>query len=240
MKNSNIDLHPLILAGGLGTRLKSVSENTPKCLVPIANRPFVYYLLDQLQNQGLKRATLCSGIHTDSFIRVFKSIPYPHFDISFADETSPLGTGGAIKNACKLIPENLILVMNGDTYLHFDLPALIKFHLEKRACASMIVAMTSTTESGEVTINHQGEVLSFRRVDSLTTGHVNCGVYLINKDFFIKKTESLSAFSLERDFLEHLDKGELFAFTNPTIFYDIGTPERLERFRKALPDIIEE
>ena len=235
MKNSNLDLHTVILAGGLGTRLKPVSAAIPKCLIPINDRPFLYYLLDQLVAQGIRRVTLCSGIHSETFQQIFTNHPYPHLDITFAAESTPLGTGGALKSACYPIKEKKILVMNGDTYLHFDLQALAKFHQEKKAQVSMVVAMTSATESGIVTINQQSEVLDFRRAENASTALVNCGVYVMERDFFIKHTENLSVFSLENDFLEKLGTNQLYAFINSSNFFDIGTPERLEIFKTRQP-----
>ena len=117
-------MEAIILAGGLGTRLRSRLTDVPKAMAPIAGRPFLEYLLDRLAAAGAGRVILSIG-HLRQVI--LDQIPenYKGVQITFVPEESPLGTGGAIRQALSHAHEASVLVMNGDTYADLDYSAML-------------------------------------------------------------------------------------------------------------------
>lgn len=124
-----------VLCGGLGTRLRSViGESLPKCLAPVAGRPFLLYVLDQLISHGVQKVVLCTGHGHTSFYdalgwsKVCWEVVFTYrggLDIHASREREPLGTGGALKNALPLFNSDPVLVLNGDTYLRFNLGKIL-------------------------------------------------------------------------------------------------------------------
>src|SRR5437870_1488543 len=117
----------VVLAGGMGTRLRSVVADRPKVLAPVAGRPFLTYLLDQIAGAGIERVVLSTGHLAEQFASVIGD-HYRSIQIVYAHEERPLGTGGAIRFACGFTDADQILVMNGDSYCDTDLSAYIDWH----------------------------------------------------------------------------------------------------------------
>ncbi|GAC1388978.1 MAG: hypothetical protein NVSMB45_18830 [Ginsengibacter sp.] len=106
----------VILAGGLGTRLRSVVSDVPKCMAPVKGVPFLKYIIDRLIKQGINRIIFSVGYKSE-VIANFLLENYKHFDYVLAQEAEPLGTGGAIKLACSFARDLNVMVLNGDTCL---------------------------------------------------------------------------------------------------------------------------
>ena len=128
LDSSNIDT--VILAGGLGTRLKSVLNDKPKCLAPINGKPFIDILLDYCIKQGFKRFILCVGYLKEQIIEYLNN--RSDCEIIFSEEDEPLGTAGAIKNSEPFIKSDPILIMNGDSFINVqDIVMLINIILNQ-------------------------------------------------------------------------------------------------------------
>src|SRR5215469_10396559 len=128
----------ILLCGGAGLRLRSVTGNAPKGLAHVAGRPFLELLLRQLHRHGLERAVLAVGhlgdvIHSHFGERAFG------LDLAYSVESFPLGTGGALRNAVGLINSQHVLVMNGDSYTDADFCRFVADHCEARADASVLL-----------------------------------------------------------------------------------------------------
>src|SRR5690349_5423159 len=123
-----MDVTAIILAGGKGTRLREVVADRPKVLAPVAGRPFIAYLLDQLERADVRHVVLSTGYMAEQFADL---IGYKHngVTIEYAQEESPLGTGGAIKYAAEKADSPHILVMNGDSYFDADLVGYKAWHV---------------------------------------------------------------------------------------------------------------
>ena len=125
IKNSQVTA--LILAGGLGTRLRKYFPNNPKVMAPINNRPFIYQLLDILEKARIKKVIIGTGYLADKIENVIGG-SYKDLNIIYSREEKPLGTGGAVKLAGKKISTQYTLVINGDSYVEFDYNLLLSSH----------------------------------------------------------------------------------------------------------------
>src|SRR6185295_19328594 len=122
-------LAAIVLAGGMGTRLRAVVADRPKVLAPVAGRPFLTYLLDQIVEAGIRRVVLSTGYLAEQFAPVIGE-RYRDLEILYAREDEPLGTGGAIRFAGELADAGQLLVMNGDSYCDANLRAYSDWHLQ--------------------------------------------------------------------------------------------------------------
>jgi NDP-sugar pyrophosphorylase family protein len=119
----------IILAGGLGTRLQHLVPDLPKALAPINGRPFLEYMLEYLITQKVEHFIFAVS-HKKEELKKYLSINYPQLKISYAEEETPLGTGGAILNAIDLVKSNAFFVFNADTYFPIDINSLEIFAIE--------------------------------------------------------------------------------------------------------------
>ena len=215
----------IILAGGLGTRLRSVDPDLPKSLVDIAGRPFLYYLINYLRIQGVNRFIFSLGYKADLIISYLKE-HFPTLDYSFIIEDEPLGTGGAINLALVHAKNSDVLVCNGDSLFKVNLNELWKFHEHKQSlCTVALKYMTHFDRYGVVETDANSKILSFKEKQYYKEGFINGGTYLLNKDFFTSLNWS-SRFSFEKDFLEqYTGSGNFYGFKSEGYFIDIGIPE---------------
>lgn len=217
----------LILAGGLGTRLRSVVSDRPKVLAEVRGRPFLSYWLDSLAAQGFSDVVLCSGYLSDQVERCFGSRHGP-LRLRHSVENRPLGTGGALRLALPMIRTPFVLVLNGDSYCDVDLGAFCKTHIERRAEASMVLRYEEDTRRfGRVTLGPDGRLESFlEKSDVRRAGWINAGVYLLPGERIAAVPEGRPV-SLERDLLPGWLAGGIHGFPSSGRFIDIGTPESL-------------
>ena len=224
----------IILAGGLGTRLRSVVADKPKCMAPVSGKPFLHYLIDFLQKQGIENFIFSVG-YMYEVIEEYLKQSYPPLNYSLSLEKEPLGTGGAIKLACKKTSEKNVLVCNGDTLYKIDCNKLSQFHEEKKAaCSLTLKPMIDFDRYGVVELNEDQSIKSFKEKQFYHSGLINGGVYALNAEEFIKE-EFPERFSFEKDFLEkkvHVpnnERSKLYGIIQDKYFIDIGIPEDYER-----------
>jgi len=219
------DITAVILAGGLGTRLRSVFSDRPKVLAEVLGRPFLTYLLDQLSSTGIRKVILCTGYMGDKVQEVYGEM-YKSLHLFYSQEDEPLGTGGALRLALPLIKSNSVLVMNGDSYIHADLSSYARwfFHIDRNA--SLLLARVSDIRRyGMVRVEKDESVSAFEEKEKAKgAGWINAGVYLM-KTLLLKSIPSGKAFSLEREFFPSLVGNGLFGYQCKVRFIDIGTPE---------------
>jgi NDP-sugar pyrophosphorylase family protein len=227
---NNAKLEAVILAGGLGIRLRHVLSDRPKILAPIGNRPFLDHLLEALVTAGVTRVLLCLGHLADKVISHLCDTP-PPLPVSWVIEKEPLGTGGALRLALPHIEAHQALVMNGDTWIGFDLPGLLRTMVHNPALGAVVYAeVNDVTRYGRLEIDADGFVQAFLEKDTNYHGGgaINGGIYLLTKKLLEHLGEN-NAVSLERDFLERLPPRSLLAYKAHGSFIDIGTPEDLVR-----------
>ena len=219
----------IILAGGLGTRLRSVVEERPKSMALINEKPFLEYLLDYLISQHIQKFILSVG-YKSAFIESHFGNTYKGAKIVYVYEETPLGTGGAVKKALEEVDAEYTLVTNGDTLFLVEIAPFFQQHLRTKASISLALKpMKDFDRYGTVKASSEGKVLQFQEKKYQKEGLINGGMYLFNRAAF-DPFELEEKFSLEKDFFEkHLEELALYAWMCDSYFLDIGIPEDYEK-----------
>ena len=224
-----MELAAVVLAGGMGTRLRSVVADLPKVLAPVAGRPFLTYLLDQIADAGIQRVVLSTGHMAEQFDSVIGD-RYRDIEIVYAQEGQPLGTGGAIRFACGFADADQLLVMNGDSYCDADLSSYIDWHVDGANDVSLMLAkVNDSSRYGTVEIDAGGRITAFieKRPES-TPGYINAGLYLFRRAMLEQFPSGPS--SIERDvFPIWLRERSMMGWVTEAEFIDIGIPSDYER-----------
>ena len=212
----------VVLAGGKGTRLRSAVADLPKCLAPVAGRPFLDALADHLEEAGFDHIILSLGYRHEA-VEAWAAKRRSGARITCVVESEPLGTGGGVRLALRQAGEPDVFILNGDTFFGVDYAAMATFHREKDALATLALKpMRNFDRYGEVTCDAQGRITAFHEKRPCTSGLVNGGVYLLRRDALETMPER---FSLERDCFEPLaGSGRLAGFRSEGYFIDIGIP----------------
>jgi D-glycero-alpha-D-manno-heptose 1-phosphate guanylyltransferase len=216
----------MILAGGLGTRLRAMVADRPKPMAEVGGRPFITFLLDQLLRSGFRRAVLCVG-HLGEYVPAVLGHSYGTLELVYSYEQTALGTGGALRNAAGLVHENDVLAMNGDSFCDVDLRALDGIHRLRSGEATLAVLWQSDRHrAGAVRVDDDGRVIGFESRPSVPApGLINAGVYMLRRDA-LNLIEPGRKVSLEDELFPTLvERRELFAWRVDARFIDIGTPE---------------
>jgi len=224
----------IILAGGQGTRLRSVVSDMPKCMAPVTGKPFLFFVIEHFKKQGIDKFIFSLGYKYE-MIEAWVQEQYPQLQIQFSIEEEPLGTGGAIKLACSLATEKNVLILNGDTLFKIDANKLSAFHnLYGADCTLSLKPMQQFDRYGVVEINNGHSIASFKEKQQYETGLINGGVYALNIAGFLQ--EDLPAkFSFEKDYLEkYYNKRKMFGLVQDAYFIDIGIPEDYKRAQNEL------
>jgi len=220
----------LILAGGFGSRLKSVTGDLPKPLVAVNGQPFILYMLDDWYYQGVREFVFLLHYHAQLFSS-FLTTPaiqsrYKDARITFICEDEPLGTGGAVKHALEKLTINTdFLLANADTWCRADLHQLSASQVPTIG----IAFMQDTSRFG--TVHFEGNMVTefIEKADAGQPGWVSAGLYHLSNQIF--STIGCSNFSLERDVLPVLVKQRLLRKqTISSDMIDIGVPDDFYRF----------
>jgi NDP-sugar pyrophosphorylase family protein len=216
----------VLLVGGKGERLKSVVHDRPKPMANVGGRPFVERILLLLQAQSVRRVVFCTAYMAAKIEDYFSDGKRWNMEFVYSRETSPLGTGGAVRRALSHLRLDRFFVLNGDSYCPADLRRLESEHLLRNARATLwCVRMEDCSRYGSVEINPDGAVRAFREKTSLNRpGIVNAGVYLLEREA-LEAIPDGSVVSLETDFFPSLIGHGLFAVVGDNSLLDIGTPE---------------
>ena len=215
----------VILCGGLGTRLQSVLIGRPKSMAEIAGRPFLEWLLLALRRQGVTRVTLATGHLGEQLRDHLGTGAELGVRLTYSQEDTPLGTGGALRLALEQTPGDRILVLNGDTYCRLDLDRLLTAHVDSRARATLQLAFVDdTSRYGTVQATDSGLVTAFAEKRGGAPGWVSAGVCLLERSVLTDLTPG-TAFSIEADLLPRLAGDGLRALAGSGPFVDIGTPD---------------
>lgn len=222
-KNNISDIDTVILAGGLGTRLQPVLKDKPKCLAPIDGIPFIDILLADCIKQGLQRFIICVGYLKEQVIEHL--CKRNDCIIVFSEEDTPLGTGGALKNAESYIKSDPVLVMNGDSYVKYNINDFINWHFQNDIASVLLTFVQETVSFGLVNISKDDKILDFKeKIISTGSGWVNAGQYLLGKKL-INNIPINVKYSLEKQLFPMIaSAGRLKGFKCNGNLIDIGTP----------------
>jgi len=224
----------IILAGGMGTRLKSVVKDIPKPMAIVAGHPFLRYLIEYLSRFDVSNVIFATGYKSEIIEDWVKRHNFG-FKSQFSVENQPLGTGGAIKKAAELSGSKNICVLNGDTFFDVDLKALEAAYAKARTPVCMALKpMQNFDRYGNVELDTHGRVVAFKEKEFCAKGQINGGVYMLNTSILFDKLPE--KFSLENDvFKSAAQNGKVTGFFSDGYFIDIGIPEDYARADRELP-----
>lgn len=231
----------LILAGGLGTRLRPVFDSGPKSMAPVGGRPFLEYLMLQISRAGFRDVLLCVGYGRTQVEEWAGEGKKWGLRIRYSVEPKPLGTAGAVKLATELIDSEAFLVFNGDSFLSLDLRELVQEHFRCQEWATIALARVhDATRYGTVVLNPEGKITAFLEKheahvdDSSPSQLINGGIYVFNK-MILNLIPEMTAVSLEREVFPQLVAKGVKGFTTDGYFIDIGLPDDFKRAQTELP-----
>lgn len=218
----------IVLAGGFGTRLAHVVPDVCKPMAPVAGRPFLRFIMDQLAAAGFDRVVVADGYRREQ-IEGFFGPEYRGTAIEYSPEVTPLLTGGAVKRALSRCESDWVFVLNGDTWLDVDFAAMEAAAAVAPENASAVIAvkrMRDFERYGTVDVDACGALTAFHEKRPCEEGLINAGVYLLRRDALDGMPDK---FSLESDYFERVvGDGELLAVECAGGFIDIGVPEDYE------------
>lgn len=217
----------IVLAGGFGTRLAHVVPDVCKPMAPVAGRPFLRFIMDQLA-AGFDRVVVADGYRREQIEGFFGSA-YRGMAIEYSPEETPLLTGGAVKRALNSCQSDWVFVLNGDTWLDVDFEAMEAAAVDAPEGVSSVIAvkrMRDFERYGTVDVDAGGSLTAFHEKRPCEEGLINAGVYLLRRGALNDMPEK---FSLESDYFERVvGDGALRAVECSGGFIDIGVPEDYE------------
>lgn len=216
----------IVLAGGLGTRLREVVNDKPKCMAEVNGKPFLYYLFYWLEGKHIEKVILSLGYMSEKVLYwVEKERKNFNFSIDYVLEKEPLGTGGGIKLALTKTTSKDILILNGDTFFDIDLVSFYDFHLKRQASISLALKPLSMF-SRYGTVEIKDDIITrFNEKKFCEQGLINGGIYLLNQEC-INFDAFSQKFSFEKDVLEkQVNNKTLYGQVFNSYFIDIGIPE---------------
>ena len=226
----------IVLCGGAGLRLRSVTGDGPKSMASVAGRPFLELLLRQLRRYGFPHAIMAVGYRKE-VIREHFGAEALGVRLTYAEELEPLGTGGAVQNASAFVTSDAALVMNGDSYTDVDLRALVEQYAASGADASMVVVPADGREDcGSVFAEAEGKLTAFsEKGRPAGAPYINAGIYLVSRAL-LETIPAGQQVSLERELLPRWlkENRKIRAFFARSSCVDIGTPERFQQAQEAL------
>src|SRR5215210_8138257 len=223
-------MQAVILVGGLGTRLRPITYDVPKALVPLRNRPFMGYMLDFLRSGGLDGAVLSLGYLPTPIQEYLAECDLNGFSVDYAVEDSALGTAGGIKNTGRYLRDDgPVVAVNGDELSGLDLRRLIEQHESSGALATItLTSAEDPTDYGLVEVDHDMVVHRFIEkpaADEVTSSLVNAGIYVLEPEV-LDMIPFGQEVSIEREVFPQLQaEGRLRAYVSSSYWRDIGTPK---------------
>jgi D-glycero-alpha-D-manno-heptose 1-phosphate guanylyltransferase len=231
-------IEAIVLAGGQGTRLRGIVHDLPKPMADIAGRPFLWWLMTRLNQQGVGRVILSVGYRFEA-IQDYFGDAFNGTEISYSIETQPLGTGGAMRLALASAREPQVIVWNGDTYVDLDLQELIyKYAFAGIDLAVAVTYVNDVSRYGAVVIEEKSnKITCFGEKTGSVPGYINAGVYCLRRDIFAQHPGP-AKFSFEGDFLaRQLTLLRVTAHKEVRAFVDIGVPEDYARAQTLIPTL---
>jgi NDP-sugar pyrophosphorylase family protein len=236
-------LKAIIIAGGLGTRLRPLTYNTPKPIVPLANRPLVAHQIEQLRKHGIDQVILNLHYLSDEIKRILEADEKLNVKLEYSIEKTPLGTAGAVKNAEEFFDEGPLVVFNGDVIADLNISDILAFHKKKKALVTItLVAVEDPTSYGLVLMDPDQRVREFiekpswERVEGMKRKNVNAGLYILDPKIF-RDVPKNTPYMFERDLFPKLLKegAPIYGYEMNRYWIDIGNPQK---YRQVHEDIL--
>ncbi len=236
---SVIKMKAVILVGGLGTRLRPLSINTPKSLMPVLNTPFIEYVVRHLFRHDIKNIVMAISHLAQPLKDYLGDGSRFGVNINYTVEETALGTAGAVKNAAQYLDDEAFVVLNGDIFTDFDISAMAALH--KQRGAKITIALTPVedpTQYGLIESDGSNRVIRFREKpgwEQVTTNMINAGTYIMEAEV-LDSIPPQTNFSFEHQvFPPLLERGEpIYAYPSSCYWMDIGTPEKYHQLNRDL------
>jgi NDP-sugar pyrophosphorylase family protein len=226
----------VILAGGLGTRLRPITEKIPKPMVPVAGQVFLHWQLKECLRQNYRRVLLLVSYLGEQIEAHFGDGSAMGLQISYSFEKEPLGTGGALKNAISML-EDQFIILNGDSFLRAPLSELEEF-FDSSGAAALISTYDPrlATPVKENIVSRENRIVRYQKAGGREAGLelVDSGIYMMKKSL-VEQCSALK-FQIEELWPKLIEQQKLFSYPVDERFYDIGTPERLKEFEEKIHD----
>lgn len=218
----------IVLVGGLGTRLRAVVSDVPKPLAPVAGRPFLAWLLDRLAEGGMRHVVLAAGYLAERVVDAIGS-EWRGMQVEYSIEAAPLGTGGAVRQACGRLHGDAAHVLNGDTFLRYDMHALERAVRDAGCDLGMALACVDDVARYGAVVREGRRVDGFKEKGESGPGYINAGCYYLTPDA-VRALPEESSFSFEASVLApRVAAGRVCGFDATDGFIDIGVPEDYAR-----------
>ncbi|MCK2201487.1 sugar phosphate nucleotidyltransferase [Corynebacterium callunae] len=229
---NSVNVDAVILVGGKGTRLRPLTVNTPKPMLPTAGYPFLSHLLARIQAAGIKHVVLGTSFKAEVFEAYFGDGSEMGLEIEYVVEDKPLGTGGGIRNVYEKLRHDTAIVFNGDVLSGADLGQILETHRTKEADLTMhLVRVENPRAFGCVPTDADGRVSAFlEKTEDPPTDQINAGCYVFNKQL-IADIPAGRVVSVEREtFPQLLAEGKrVFGHVDTSYWRDMGTPDDFVR-----------
>jgi len=219
----------IVLVGGEGTRLRPLTLETPKPMVPVMNMPFLERTLRRLKDAGIEDVILPAGYLPDAITSFFGDGSALGLRVRYVIEETPLGTAGALKNVAQYI-DGPFFVLNGDVLTSLDLRAMMQYHRQKGGVATLhLIRVEDPSAFGCVVHDDQGRISAFVEKpprDEAPTNEVNAGTYLLEPEV-LDRIPAGRPVSIERETFPALIAAgrPLYAYTTDDYWIDLGRPE---------------
>ena len=219
----------IILAGGKGTRLRSLTKGGQKVVISVGEKSFIELLLEQLEREGFEKVHLALGYRAEEVKKVILDLNL-NLDINTINEFTPLGTGGAVKNALEEGCADDVVVLNGDSLNEVNYSKILAEHKQSKADVSILAkSVPNVARYGEIQIGLEGNITEFIEKKGVNkVGKINLGVYVLRRNLFDHHNKN--AFSLEQFFSDNVGCLNVRAILSEGSFIDIGTPEDYQKF----------
>jgi NDP-sugar pyrophosphorylase family protein len=224
----------VLLVGGLGTRLRSVTGDLPKAMIKVSGMPFLERILIHLRSSEIEAAVLAVSHGRESIETHFRDGRLLGMAIAYSLETEPLGTAGALREALPLLRGAQVFVLNGDSFVDINYHEMIRFHrVQGNRLTIAAVEQSDCRDFGRLRISN-GSVLAFAEKDhrDRSAGYINAGVYVVDREL-IETIPPGVVQSLEKEVFSSILSagGRIGAYCIQSYFMDLGTPERLQQLR---------
>lgn len=232
-------MNAVILVGGLGTRLRPLSINTPKSMMPVVNIPFIEYVLRRLSRHNIKHIVMAISHLAQPIKNYIGDGSRFGVSITYTVEDTALGTAGAVKNAEQYLDDEAFVALNGDIFTDLDISAMVALHKRRKAKITIaLIPVEDPTLYGLVETDDKGRITRFLEKPSreqITTNMINAGTYIMEADV-LNSIPAQTMFSFEKEvFPPLLQKGEpIYAFPSSCYWMDIGTPQKYHQLNRDL------
>lgn len=229
-------LEAIIVAGGFGTRLRTIVPDVPKPMAPISGKPFLEILLNSLARKGFSRVVLSLGFKADIIVSHFDE-QFAGLELAYVIENSPLGTGGATRLALANCISDHAFIFNGDTFLDIEVAEIERMWQMSRRPIIVSRLVPDTTRYGRLLVKN-GLATGFTEKGEVGAGQINAGCYVLAKNSLDNWPIS-TPFSLESDYFSQIVSNEqVNVFETHGLFIDIGIPEDFNRAQTVLAPYI--